>query len=624
MQFPNIEDAPSVKRNIFEINKFKGVDLSSAPAQIDIKRSPDAPNMIGDLLGKPVKRTGYKLVKNYGGKINGRWELFGHEIIHAGKLLFLDDKEAWSGMNNEKSTAQVIGEKLYIFDGLEPIVCDGEHVYPLADDAYIPTVFISKNPSGGGVAYEDVNLLSSYFTDSFLVTEENAEATEFQLSFAELSPKNVTVEVLNEDGVWTAKTENTDFTVNRETGTLTFGTAPGKTPVSGEDNVKITASKWFDGYFEKIGFCNISVAYNSAGTQNRLFVSGNKDFANIDFWCQADTPEYFPDLNYMSIGEGKSKIIGYSIIEGQLATHIYPSYDGRSIVLRKYNIDEDARATFPITGVMQGEEAIAPRSFVYMETEPLFITARGVYAITPADIDGRIYTQNRSYFINKAITAHEGLTNAECTKFQQYYVISLGDRLYFLDTAQKSYAKGEPLSTFQYECYFWTGIDANILWEKGNALYFGDRKGNVLKFSNEANSANAYEDYSENGAKPINAYWTFPDFDGNVFWRNKTIRTVAIELVPFPQNKVILERRLNGFWETIKEWSDKISYFAWSGINWKNFTWSGNSTYKTVTAKVKIKKFDKVGFRVSCRELNRAFGLYGFSVEYTESGRYKK
>ena len=68
MQFPNIEDAPSVKRNIFEINKFKGVDLSSAPAQIDIKRSPDAPNMIGDLLGKPVKRTGYKLVKNYGGK----------------------------------------------------------------------------------------------------------------------------------------------------------------------------------------------------------------------------------------------------------------------------------------------------------------------------------------------------------------------------------------------------------------------------------------------------------------------------------------------------------------------------------------------------------------------------
>ena len=51
---------------------------------------------------------------------------------------------------------------------------------------------------------------SSNFTDSFLVTEENAEATEFQLSFAELSPKNVTVEVLNEDGVWTAKTENTD------------------------------------------------------------------------------------------------------------------------------------------------------------------------------------------------------------------------------------------------------------------------------------------------------------------------------------------------------------------------------------------------------------------------------
>ena len=64
MQFPNIEDAPVIKRSVYNINKFKGIDLSSAPAQIDEARSPDAPNMIGDLLGKPVKRTGCNLSKN--------------------------------------------------------------------------------------------------------------------------------------------------------------------------------------------------------------------------------------------------------------------------------------------------------------------------------------------------------------------------------------------------------------------------------------------------------------------------------------------------------------------------------------------------------------------------------
>lgn len=624
MQFPDIENAPSVKRSVYVINKFKGIDLSSAPAQIDERRSPDAPNMIGDLFGKVVKRTGYHLLKNYGGKINGRFELLGHEIIHAGTDLYVDEELEWSGMKNEKSTAQAVGEKLYIFDGAEPLVFDGETVYPAKDDSYVPTVFISKEPSGGGVAYEDINLLSPRFTDSFIVTEENAEATEFQLSFAELSEGIIKAEVLNSDGIWVTKTEDTDFTVDRTTGTITFGTAPGQTPVTGEDNVKITASKWFDGYYERISHCNQSVAYNSAGTQNRIFVTGNADFPNMDFWCQAGNALYFPDLNYMSIGEGKCKIVGYSIIEGQLATHIYPSYDGRSIILRSYRIDEDDRATFPIIGVLQGEEAIAPRSFVYMETEPLFITERGVYALTAADIDGRMYTQNRSYFINKALTESIRLANAECAKFKQYYVISLDGNLYFLDTAQRSYQKNEPLSTFQYECYMWTGIDANVLWEKDGTLYFGDRTGNVMYFDTRTNSSFAYEDYSEDGGKAIEAYWTVPDFSGDIFWRNKTIRTIAIELVPFPHNKVLLERCIDGIWATLKEWSSNLSYFAWSAFNWTDFTWTGNVTYRTITAKVKIKKFDKVGFRISCNEKNRAFGIYGFSLEYSESGRYKK
>lgn len=580
--------------------------------------------MIGDLLGKPTKRTGFQLVKNYGARINGRYEILGHEVIHAGGNLYLDGLLVWSGMKDDKSTAQTVGEKLYIFDGEEPIVCDGEDAFPLSDEAYIPTVYISKEPSGGGEAYEDINLISDKFTDGFFISEANKETTEFQLSFAELSAAKVKAKVLDENGNWVEKVENVDFTVDRKTGTVTFGTAPGMSPVAGEDSVFITASKFFDGYFEKVAGCNQSIAYNSAGTQNRIFICGNPEYPSTDFWCQADRPEYFPDLNYMTVGEGRCKIIGYSVLEGQLATHIYPSSDGRSIILRNYKIDEDARATFPIVGVMQGEEAIAPRSFIYMETEPLFITERGVYAITPADIDGRMYTQNRSYYINKAITADTGLANAECGKFRQYYVISLADKLYLIDTAQKAFTRGEPLSNFQYECYLWTGINARVLWENDGVLYFGDAFGNVCKFAEDKDDPFSYEDYNEDGNVAIPAYWTFPDFDGNTFWRNKTIRILGLQLAPYPQNKVVLEKHINGIWEKLKEWAGKISYFSWSDLSWEDFTWSGNPTYRTITAKVKIKKFDKVGFRVSCTDKNKAFGLYSFSAEYTENGRYKK
>ena len=55
-------DAPTIRKNVFLVDAFRGIDLSSAPSSIDNSRSPDAPNMIADLLGKPIKRNGFGLV----------------------------------------------------------------------------------------------------------------------------------------------------------------------------------------------------------------------------------------------------------------------------------------------------------------------------------------------------------------------------------------------------------------------------------------------------------------------------------------------------------------------------------------------------------------------------------
>jgi hypothetical protein len=187
--------------------------------------------------------------------------------------------------------------------------------------------------------------------------------------------------------------------------------------------------------------------------------------------------------------------------------------------------------------------------------------------------------------------------------------------MFLLDTSQKSYQRGEPLSTFQYECYLWKDFEARIFWEQGGKLFFGDEEGNIFRFTEGR--------YSDNG-KAINAYWTVPDFSGESFWRNKTIRTVAIQAAAVPQNEVRLEVRENGFWKVLKEWKGKISYFAWDRFSWDDFSWNGNSDYRTITLKTKIKKFDKAGFRIVGDSKDRGFGLYGFAIEYTESGRYKK
>ncbi|MBQ8594947.1 MAG: hypothetical protein IJ406_03210 [Oscillospiraceae bacterium] len=673
-----LKAAAPVKK-VVEITSFAGIDLSSAPADIDRKRSPDAPNMMPDSKGNPVKRPGFSFLEKLPGRINGSFSLGEKKIIHSGDSLFLEGEKIWEGMADELSSGRVVGDRLFIFDGFEALVFDGNDVHPICDVAYVPTVLISKNADEcvrktvlkgdgtstefvleqipaeiisvkkgeteaeyslleeklvlktapaeneeitvearyenepGGMLKEEFNLLSRRWKESFLCetgTEQN-----FTLSQENLSEEAVRAWVMNENGEMEEKTEGEDFSVDRENGKIIFNFPVAKTPVSGEDNLVIEAAKYFEGYENKINFCRKSITYDSGGASTRIFVCGNPFEKQRDYWCAANDPTYWPDTYYSDITNETSEIIGYSIIEGYLATHIAPALDGRSVVLRKAEIDDLGNAVFPIFKHLQGEEAFAPDSFVYMEKEPLFITKRGVYAVTAEDISGEKYTQNRSFFINKALCAEPELKNAFCVKWKQFYVISVSGKLYLLDTSRRSYQRGEPLSSFQYECYLWENIPARILWEENGELFFGDSEGNIGKFIEGK--------FSDNG-KAIDAFWTIPDFAGDTFWKNKTIRTVALELAPYPQNKVRLEVKIGGFWKILEEWMDKISYFSWGAINWENFTWNGNPTPRTVTLKTKIKKFDKVGFRIVCDEAEKAFGLYGFSVEYIEKGRFKK
>ena len=109
--------AEPVKRQIL-IDSFGGIDLSSSPTDVDKSRSPDAPNMMPDTKGNPKKRPGFERTGKFEGRINGRFEINGKEVIHAGSALYIEGKRVWSGMADERSSGQIIKENLYIFDGL--------------------------------------------------------------------------------------------------------------------------------------------------------------------------------------------------------------------------------------------------------------------------------------------------------------------------------------------------------------------------------------------------------------------------------------------------------------------------------------------------------------------------
>ena len=114
----------SPARNVVKIETFKGVDLNSSPSNVEITRSPNAPNMMRDVPGKVRKRQGYERIAQFSGKrINGVHILRSAEkneekvLIHAGDSLYLEGKAIYTAMADERSVGRQFYGKLFIFDG---------------------------------------------------------------------------------------------------------------------------------------------------------------------------------------------------------------------------------------------------------------------------------------------------------------------------------------------------------------------------------------------------------------------------------------------------------------------------------------------------------------------------
>ena len=83
-------------------------------------------------------------------------------------------------------------------------------------------------------------------------------------------------------------------------------------------------------------------------------------------------------------------------------------------------------------GALQGAGALGKYTFAYISSEPVFLTRLGVYAITPADITGERYAQNRSFYINKALQEEANPEEAYGFAYKDFYLLSLNGTVYLL------------------------------------------------------------------------------------------------------------------------------------------------------------------------------------------------
>ena len=126
---------------------------------------------------------------------------------------------------------------------------------------------------------------------------------------------------------------------------------------------------------------------------------------------------------------------------------------------------------------IKGSGVISKRSMANLENEPLFVSSDNtINAVTPSDVLGERYSQQRSYYLNGALQS-EDLSSSYACVWNQFYLLSVGSKVYILDGTQFFTERNTPFSHRQYAGFYWTGINARVMWVEDDALYFGDADG---------------------------------------------------------------------------------------------------------------------------------------------------
>ena len=515
-----------------------GVDFSQEPANVDNKHSPYSLNMISDNGKNPVKRNGWQTKLQLEGKVHNLWvtKINGVEylLVHAGSKIYrvdeTDDGCSATVLQQDVADSKGCGfffrendkDGFYILTGEEYLVFDGESCRLVRQDCYVPTTIIARAPSGGGESYEDINMLSGRMCEKFI----GDQSLRYQLSYTDIESVDK-VEVLQEDGTMKILEKNIDYLVSVSGGIVTFVEAH-EAVLKGQDNVYITYTKNFENYRERVEKCTAFCTYGVGG-YNRVFITGNPDFAAYDFWSDIYKPSYWPDLNYAIVGAANTAVQGYLKIGKNVAIIKESSGQDTAIFMRSGSLDENGRAVFAVEPGIVGVGAVSKNCFAVLNDDPLFLNERGVYAISSNNLGYERMTRNRSKYIDPQLREETGLADAVACIWNGCYMLAVNGNVYVLDGRKKTNGSNE--NDFGYECYFWNNVPATCWATDGQGvLYFGTADGRVCCFKTEKDGIARFSD----DGQAIHAVWSTPVSDDRAIQYFKTLRRKGCLVVLAP------------------------------------------------------------------------------------------
>ncbi len=602
-----------------QYKSFKGVDFSTGVTEVDDSRSPYAVNVIADMAGFPEKCPGYKSVLDevFSDGINGvfpyTYSGTDYFMVHTGTNLYrctLAEEITvktlvYSSMADSLSSYFVMNGKFYIMDGAKIIRYDGSSAVLLESVAYVPTTTIAAPPAGGGEAFESVNLLEAQRKNKFAGTSGD---TEYFLDTQDIDSVDK-IELLQSNGTWS---ETTAYTASTSLGKITFTSAPGVSPVTGEDNIRVTFTKAVSGYADMIKKCTISVFYG-LGSDIRVFLSGNPDYQNRDWKSGLNQPEYFPDDDYSIVGTEDSAIMGYlKQYEALIIVKEETNVDA-TMYLRTSSTADDGTVTYPVQQGLAGVGAISKRAFGMPADDPLLFSKNGVYGIESNNINYKRNTQLRSFYVNTNLIKESNLSLAHAAVWGRFYCLFVNDKVYVANTNQTN---SNSAGGTGYEWYLWDDTPASCSVEFDGDLYFGTLDGDICKFT-------TYDDYGNaayyRNDESYTCRWSTKMDDFGDFMQLKTIlrRGVGILAKPYVKSSGTI------YYVTDKEYklpaaefSDALNSFDFGSLDFSDFTFNAVENPRVVPANKKYKNAQLLQIVVENSVGGEGFGMYGIQVRY--------
>ena len=457
-------------------SNFRGVDFRGE--EINLTRSPDSLNMYKDYKETESIRTRPELVveRAFAETVYGIFFYDGAGIeemlVHSGDRLYSiikgEKTELYTGLNKARSDSFIYNNVWYFKDGIHYLQYDGNEIKEVV--GYVPTTSIGRKPAGGGTVYEDVNLLSDYRINTFLADGESKEYVLDAMDIDEDFVPEVTV----------ADKPVTEFTVDYESGKITFATAPEVPLTDGRDNVTVKFKRTVEGYRDKINKCTLLQLFD-----NRVFFSGNKDYPNMIFHCSLNDPTYCSDLDYYNEGLDSAMVKGMVASNNGLWVFKEPNNAGTSVFYHTPTTDAEYGKIYPSTHSSIAMGCVGKA--INFNDDIVFFSDRGMEGIS-GDITTEQSIAHRSSLVDRKLLAEPHYKNMILEEWEGYLMVIVDNKVYLADSrATLTYENSK-----EYEWFYWE-LNRKVTCTKvhNRILYLGTEEG-VCSLTDNENDVESY------------------------------------------------------------------------------------------------------------------------------------